>query len=253
MVRTKRVYEPASAADGTRVLVMRLWPRGIRKGAVDLWLKELGAELGNLRAYNAGRVGWPEMRRRYLAGLGREPAKSALARLKAMGKRGRITLLCSCKDEARYHRSLLRRKLGVLGALAILSSVAAGWSLAVGPVLASAEHEVQYRYTVLGYVRDAAGRPRAGVGLEVTRQKTGFSYQGETDSSGLYAIVARLADESRGERLLVRAGPASLWVTTRFDPRDHASERGTRVDFAGDRASEHADLFQSTLTRFLAR
>jgi uncharacterized protein YeaO (DUF488 family) len=253
MVRTKRVYEAPSAADGTRVLVMRLWPRGIRKEAVDLWLKELGAELANLRAYNAGRVGWPEMRRRYLAGLRREPAKSALARLKTLAKRGRVTILCSCKDEKRCHRSLLRGKLGVLAALTLLSSLAAGWSLAVGPVPASAEHEVQYRYTVLGYFTDASGRPRAGVGLEVTRQKTGFAYQGETDARGLYVIVTRLADESRGERLLVRAGPASLWVTARFQPGDHATERGTRVDFTGDKVIEQTSLFQATLTRFLGR
>ncbi len=106
---------------------------------------------------------------------------------------------------------------------------------------------------MLGYVTDANGRPRAGVGLEVTRQKTGFAYQGETDTRGLYVIVTRLADESRGERLLVRAGPASLWVTARFQPVDHATERGTRVDFTGDKVMEQAGLFQATLTRFLGR
>ena len=49
MLRTKRVYDKPARADGTRVLVMRLWPRGIKKGHVDLWLKDLGAELGTLR------------------------------------------------------------------------------------------------------------------------------------------------------------------------------------------------------------
>src|SRR5207244_13024121 len=106
----------------------------------------------------------------------------------------------------------------------------------------SAEHEVHYRYTVLGYVTDATGRPRPGVGLEVTREKTGFAYQGETDASGLYVIVTRLADESRGERLLVRAGPASLWVTAGFQPADHAAERGTRVDFAGDQVVDRKSV-----------
>src|SRR5438128_778372 len=55
MLKAKRVYEPKSSRDGTRVLVMRLWPRGIKKAHVDLWLKDLGAELANLRAYNARR------------------------------------------------------------------------------------------------------------------------------------------------------------------------------------------------------
>src|SRR2546428_7260525 len=174
MLKAKRVYEPKSSRDGTRVLLMRLWPRGIKKAHVDLWLRDLGAELGNLRAYNAGRVSWPEMRRRYLAGLKREPAASALTRLKFMARRGRVTVLCSCPDESRCHRGVLRKAVGVLAALTLLST------LSCPPAKVSAEHEVQYRYTVLGYVTDANGRPRAGVGLEVTRQKTGFSYQGET-------------------------------------------------------------------------
>lgn len=241
MLRTKRVYDPPQKADGTRVLVMRLWPRGIKGKTVDVWLKDLGAEVANLRAFKAGRIGWPEIRRRYLAGLKREPAASALGRLRAMVKRGRVTVLCSCEDLKRCHRSLLRAALGVL--------------LIVGLVAppAVAEHEAQYRYTVLGYVKDAAGRPRKGVGLEVTRQKTGLSYNGETDADGLYVIVTRLADESRGEGLLVRAGPASLRIAARLDPADHKSERGTRVDFTGAKATERPELFAPTLKQFLSK
>lgn len=241
MLRTKRVYDPSQKADGTRVLVMRLWPRGIRKSAVDLWLKDLGAEVANLRAFKAGRLGWPEMRRRYLAGLRREPAASALGRLRAMSKRGRVTVLCSCEDEKRCHRSLLRAALGALLAVGLVTA----------PALA--EHEPQYRFTVLGYVKDGAGKARQGVGLEVTRQKTGLSYQGETDATGLYVIITRLADDSRGEGLLVRAGPASLRITARFDPADHKSERGTRVDFTGGKTAEHVDLFAPTLKQFLSK
>jgi hypothetical protein len=158
-----------------------------------------------------------------------------------MARRGRVTVLCACEDPKRCHRSLLRAALGVLLAI----------GLSAPPALA--EHEAQYRYTVLGYVKDAAGRPRKGVGLEVTRQKTGLSYNGETDTAGLYVIVTRLADESRGEGLLVRAGPASLRITARLDPADHKSERGTRVDFTGDKVSERQDLFASTLKEFLSK
>jgi len=245
MLRTKRIYDPPEKTDGTRVLVMRLWPRGIKKGAVDLWLKDLGAEIANLRAFKAGRIGWPEMRRRYLDGLKREPAAGALRKLRAMARRGRVTVLCSCEDETRCHRCLLRAVAGIVLALGL----AAG--LVTTPALA--EHEPQYRYTVLGYVRDAAGKPRQGVGLEVVRQKTGFAYVGETDASGLYVIVTRLGDENRSERLLVRAGPASLMIAARFDPADHSTERGTQVDFTGSRAAERPDLFATTLKRFLAK
>jgi len=208
---------------------------------VDVWLKDLGAEVANLRAFKAGRIGWPEMRRRYLADLKREPAASALGRLRAMAKRGRVTVLCSCEDEKRCHRSLLRAALALVLAIGILT------------VPAAAEHEVQFRYTVLGYVKDAAGKPRKGVGLEVTRQKTGRVYEGETDAAGLYVIVTRLADESRGEGLLVRAGPASLRITARLDPADHKSERGTRVDFTGNTVIERPDLFATTLKHFLSK
>jgi len=239
MLLAKRVYDKRQGEDGTRVLVMRLWPRGIKKSAVDLWLKDLGAEIANLRAFKAGRIGWPEMRRRYLAGLRREPAASALKRLRAMARRGRVTVLCSCADPKRCHRSLLRAALGVIVAMGLLAP----------PALA--EHEVQFRYTVLGYVKDTSGKPRKGVSLEVTRQKTGLSYPGETDAAGLYVIVTRMADESRGEGLLVRAGPQSLRIAARFDPADHASERGTRVDFTGAKVTERPELFTPTLKQFL--
>jgi uncharacterized protein YeaO (DUF488 family) len=106
-ISTKRIYEPASRADGTRVLVMRLWPRGIRKSAVDLWLRDLGAELRDLRLWHAGQLSWPELRRRYLAGLKQPPASEALAELRSLAQRGPLTLLCSCADPARCHRTVL--------------------------------------------------------------------------------------------------------------------------------------------------
>ncbi len=111
MIRTKRVYEPKATEDGTRVLVMRLWPRGIRKETVDLWLKELGAELANLKAYKAGTIDWPEMRRRYLAGLARPDCQAALGELRRLAAPGTVTLLCSCEDETRCHRTLLAAAL----------------------------------------------------------------------------------------------------------------------------------------------
>jgi len=144
----------------------------------------------------------------------------------------------------RRRRSLRRAVVGLVFVLNVISLVAA-------PALA--EHEQQYRYTVVGYVKDVAGKPRAGQSMEVIRQKTGFAYVGETDATGLYVIITRLADESRDERLLVRAGPASLMIAARFDPADHLSERGTQVDFTGGRVVERAELFPATLKRFLGK
>jgi hypothetical protein len=121
------------------------------------------------------------------------------------------------------------------------------------PFCSSAEHEVFYRYTVLGYVKDANSKPRSGVDVELVREKTGFSYLGETDGSGFYVIVTRLGDESAGERLRLRAGTQTVAITARFDPADHMRERGTRVDFVGARSVEVATDFAPTLRRFLAQ
>ena len=111
MIRTKRVYDPAGDDDGTRVLIMRLWPRGIRKDRVDLWLRELGPVVTLLRAFRAGKLGWVEYRRRYLAGLERPEAQAALAEVRALARSGPVTLLCGCPDQAHCHRSLLRTYL----------------------------------------------------------------------------------------------------------------------------------------------
>lgn len=110
-VATKRVYEPTGRRDGLRVLVMRLWPRGVRKSAVDLWLRELGADVANIRAWKAGRLTWPRMRARYLAGLELPVAAAQLAQLRTLARRRRVTLLCSCRDEARCHRGVLKALL----------------------------------------------------------------------------------------------------------------------------------------------
>ena len=111
MIATKRIYDPPAESDGTRALIMRLWPRGIRKSRVDLWLKELGPVLPLLRAFRAGEVDWAEYQRRYRQGLARPEAQAQLAAVRAYAKAERVTLLCGCPDEARCHRSLLRAYL----------------------------------------------------------------------------------------------------------------------------------------------
>ena len=116
---------------------------------------------------------------------------------------------------------------------------------------AAAEHEVYYRYTVVGYVKDAAGKPRASETVELIREKTGFSYLGETDDTGLFVIVARLGDESAGETLTLRHGALRTRLTARFDAANHTDERGTRVDLEAGRAIERPTWFRSTLANIL--
>jgi hypothetical protein len=121
--------------------------------------------------------------------------------------------------------------------------------LVVAASTATAEHEVFYRYTVLGYVKDAAGQPRPGQRLELTRDKTGFSYLGESDAAGLFVIVARLGDESAGESLTLRMGATELRLVASFDPANRTEERGTRIDLVGPRALERPAWFRATLTQ----
>jgi len=118
---------------------------------------------------------------------------------------------------------------------------------------ARAEHQISYRYVVLGYVTDAQNRARPGVRVELRRERTGFSYLGETDSDGFYVIVARLGDESAGESLHLRAEGQAMTLTARFDPADHATERGTRVDFTARRPVESPTAFAGTLKRYLGQ
>jgi len=141
------------------------------------------------------------------------------------------------------------------GALALAGTLVAVAPPAPGPrpivQEARAEHQVSYRYVVLGYVTDAGNRGRPGVRVELRREKTGFSYLGETDTDGFYVIVARLGDESAGETLTLRIGPGTTTGTARFDATNHADDRGTRVDLDGATLVERTTAFRPTLTRFV--
>lgn len=115
-IAIKRIYEPADPADGTRVLIMRLWPRGIRKDRVTMWRKELGPVKELLRDFLDKKIDWPTYTRRYLAGLERPEAQDAIAEVRALAKTGQVTLLCGCADETHCHRSLLAAYLRELSA-----------------------------------------------------------------------------------------------------------------------------------------
>ena len=116
---------------------------------------------------------------------------------------------------------------------------------------AQAEHEVYYRYTVIGYVKDARGTPLRDQPLEVVRNKTGFSYLARTDEAGMFLFIARLGDETVGESLTLRHGGLSTQLIVRFDPANHTEERGTRVDLDAGRFVERPAWFRPTLTQFL--
>ncbi len=110
MIRTdKTVYDRPEPSDGERILVMRTWPRGISKDKVDRWLKELGTEMDLIHEWKSGKVSWAEFSRRYLESL--KGKEALLKELAAKSKKTTITLLCTDKDEARCHRSLLKSEI----------------------------------------------------------------------------------------------------------------------------------------------
>ena len=97
-VTIKRVYEPAVGEDGVRVLIDRLWPRGLSKAAagVDVWLKDLAPSHELRRWFDHEAEKWPEFQRRYASEL--DGAGEAVARLRALAARGRVTLLFGSRE-----------------------------------------------------------------------------------------------------------------------------------------------------------
>jgi uncharacterized protein YeaO (DUF488 family) len=110
-IRLKRVYERPSADDGLRVLVDRLWPRGVSKhdAAADLWLKEAAPSASLRRWYGHDARRWRQFRDRYRAELARRP--QILHMLDDLRRRGPVTLLFAAHDEARSNAAVLREVL----------------------------------------------------------------------------------------------------------------------------------------------
>jgi uncharacterized protein YeaO (DUF488 family) len=110
-VAVKRFYEPAETADGFRILVDRLWPRGVKKESanIDRWLKEV-APSNELRTwYHKDMSKWSEFEKKYKAELKDNPALPELKQL--LKEHKKITLLFTAKDEERNHALVLAKLL----------------------------------------------------------------------------------------------------------------------------------------------
>jgi len=110
-ILVKRAYEPATESDGFRVLVDRLWPRGISKEAakLDLWLPDLGPSTSLRKWFNHDPARWSEFQRRYHAELKKNTA--LLATITEQAKPRPLTLLYSAKDEQHNQAIALRNFL----------------------------------------------------------------------------------------------------------------------------------------------
>lgn len=96
MIRVKRIYEPIDKDDGIRVLVDRLWPRGIGKDKVDLWLRDIAPSDELRRWFNHDPAKWEEFKRRYFEELSKNPKVKVLLQLIKEGNN--VTLLYATKS-----------------------------------------------------------------------------------------------------------------------------------------------------------
>ncbi|MEQ1956454.1 DUF488 domain-containing protein [Mesorhizobium sp. CN2-181] len=112
MIGLKRAYEPPSSEGGFRILVDRLWPRGLSKAeaAIDLWLKEIAPSAELRRWFGHDPAKWDEFRRRYRDELDRDP-EAVQALRQAIAGKGTVTLLYAARDDDHNNAVALREYL----------------------------------------------------------------------------------------------------------------------------------------------
>jgi uncharacterized protein YeaO (DUF488 family) len=109
-IALKRVYDEPESGDGTRVLVERLWPRGLSKerAHVDVWLKEIAPSRELRTWFGHDPEKFAEFRRRYETELAAETGQAALARLRELVKQGPVTLVFAAHDTEHTNAVVLR-------------------------------------------------------------------------------------------------------------------------------------------------
>lgn len=110
-IRLKRVYEPPGRDDGCRILIDRLWPRGVKKEppTIDLWLKEIAPSQELRRWFGHDPEKWTEFKRRYFQELDGNP--EVVDQLIRQIDNGSVTLLFAAKDEAHSNAAVLKEYL----------------------------------------------------------------------------------------------------------------------------------------------
>ena len=110
MVKVKRVYEPVAGGDGRRILVERLWPRGIAKNdpRVGEWLRDVAPSAELRRWYGHDPSRWAEFRRRYRAELRRSDRRPLIEALADRARRGNVTLTYAARDTERNSALVVR-------------------------------------------------------------------------------------------------------------------------------------------------
>jgi uncharacterized protein YeaO (DUF488 family) len=115
VIRIKRVYEPYAEEDGKRVLVDRLWPRGLNKedARIDLWLRDIAPSTALRKWFAHDPSRWGDFRRNYRKEL--EAHKEMLDELRKASRKDTVTLLFSARDSAHNNAVVLKEAIGEAG------------------------------------------------------------------------------------------------------------------------------------------
>ena len=107
-VKLKRAYEPPAVDDGARILIDRLWPRGVKKAnaAIDEWMREIAPSTELRKWFGHDPKRWSEFQHRYESEIRQHPEQ--FERLRALARRGRITLVFSARDQAHNDAVVLK-------------------------------------------------------------------------------------------------------------------------------------------------
>ncbi|WP_022728642.1 DUF488 domain-containing protein [Fodinicurvata sediminis] len=112
-IRLKRAQDDPADTDGTRVLVDRVWPRGLSKDRLklDRWLKEVAPSKELRQWFGHDPEKWPEMQRRYRAELKSGEQRRAFEELQDLARKGRVTLVFAARDRAHNQAVILKQLL----------------------------------------------------------------------------------------------------------------------------------------------
>ncbi len=113
MIKLKRAYEPAEEADGYRVLVERLWPRGVTReeARLDAWMKDVSPSPELRQWYSHDPERWPEFQRRYREELQAPDKQPLLKELADRARQGAVTFVYAARDTERNSAALLKEYL----------------------------------------------------------------------------------------------------------------------------------------------
>lgn len=107
-IKLKRAYDDPLAADGVRILVDRLWPRGVKKqaAAIDFWAKDLAPSTALRKWFGHDPARWKEFRRRYIAEIRQH--KEQLDKIRTLARRGVVTLIYAARDQEHNEAVIIR-------------------------------------------------------------------------------------------------------------------------------------------------